>query len=418
MKSPSGVRPPRRVTRALALALAIALFVAGYSFASALSGAQRSDLDAFFWDASQRVVSGHLLHLYSGSFTSGYPDANGPVGVALLVPFAAVLDWLGKAGDVMVRAAVANAVGAACAVLVAQQFLLAIESGRGRIEWKAATASVVLASPVLWITVNDYGHLEQPIEILFTLLATRAWLARRSYSAGAAIGLAVLSRTSAVLSGVALFAVSLRHRDRTWNGKAAFATLAVVAGGLAPFVAVDAQGIFHSLIGYRGALPIGGGSFWYLLAGSGAGSFAQAADGLLAVCAAIAISAVIVILKPSSTESVAGIFGLITITSCCFPLFAKTVYAYYLLEPFVFGAVWWLARPASAWSWRASVPLLLTASALILSWGRSLSPGPALAADSVSVSAIIAFVIALVVCDSLRAGHGAAHGFANASAVV
>jgi hypothetical protein len=93
---------------------------------------------------------------------------------------------------------------------------------------------------------------------------------------------------------------------------------------------------------------------------------------------------------------------LLTVASCCFPLFAKTVFPYYLLEPYVFAAMWWLARPGSALNWRGLVPLLLTSDVFIVK-AASTSPFSAwgVVAGVVS-SAVVAAAVALVTLDLLH----------------
>ena len=106
--------------------------------------------------------------------------------------------------------------------------------------------------------------------------------------------------------------------------------------------------------------------------------------------------------QPAVATTHAGIAGLLTVAACCFPLFAKTVFPYYLLEPYIFALLWWLARPGSALNWRA--------------WCRSCSPSTssssrsrrryrspmAGAVTSVLSSAVIAVAIALVTLDLIR----------------
>jgi hypothetical protein len=56
----------------------------------------------------------------------------------------------------------------------------------------------------------------------------------------------------------------------------------------------------------------------------------------------------------------------------CFPALAKTAYPYYLLEPWVFCSVWWLARPGRVLNWRITAPALLLIDLFVLKWVVSL----------------------------------------------
>jgi len=78
------------------------------------------------------------------------------------------------------------------------------------------------------------------------------------------------------------------------------------------------------------------------------------------------------------------------------------VYPYYLLEPYVFGAAWWLARPGNALNWRASAPLLLTADVFLAKSAATLPFDGWGLAEGVTSSVILAGVVALVVLDLYR----------------
>ena len=82
-----------------------------------------------------------------------------------------------------------------------------------------------------------------------------------------------------------------------------------------------------------------------------------------------------------------------------YPMLAKTAFPYYLLEAYVFAAVWWLARPGSALNWRIAAPVLVTAGALLAEWGKSLPLSGLGVVEGVVSSLILATVIALVMLD-------------------
>ena len=94
--------------------------------------------------------------------------------------------------------------------------------------------------------------------------------------------------------------------------------------------------------------------------------------------------------------------GLVTVASCCFPLFAKTVFPYYLLEPYVFAAIWWLARPGSARNWRAVVPLLLTVDVFVVKSALTSPSSTWGVVASLVSSATVGVALALVTLDLLR----------------
>ena len=89
--------------------------------------------------------------------------------------------------------------------------------------------------------------------------------------------------------------------------------------------------------------------------------------------------------------------------SCCVPLFAKSVFPYYLPEPYVFAALWWLARPGSALNWRALIPLLLTVDVFVVK-AALMSPFSAWGAVAgVTSSTALAVAAGLVTFDLLHA---------------
>jgi hypothetical protein len=118
---------------------------------------------------------------------------------------------------------------------------------------------------------------------------------------------------------------------------------------------------------------------------------------------AIALVVLMVWRRPLIGATHAGMFGLVTIASCCVPLFAKTAFPYYLFEPYVFAVLWWLARPATPLSWRFAVPLMLTINVFIVMAATTSPFSAAGAAESVIASVVVCACIALVMLDLLRA---------------
>ena len=113
--------------------------------------------------------------------------------------------------------------------------------------------------------------------------------------------------------------------------------------------------------------------------------------------------ATLLLRKPILAQTCAGLIGLLPVASCCLPLFAKTVFAYYLAEPYVLATIWWLARPGGALNWRGLVPLLLSIDVFIIkvalispfsTWGSI---------EGVTSSAVIAVAVGLVTYDLLHA---------------
>ncbi len=380
-----------------------ALYVAMFAGASLALKTTPSDLDYFFWRAAETVASGHPLIVYSTPLTIVSANDNGPLGLVPLVPVAAVANALHVAGNLGVRAALVDGVMALFILLLAYQAVRLITRARdGGVAWPLAAAATIALAPAVWIGVLDYGHIEQPVELCLVLLAVEFALRNRSASTGIAVGAAVLARTVALFTAVPLVLIPLAaHRIRP-AVIVALAGALTVAIGLAPFVIADHAAVVHSLIGFRGTLPIVGGSFWVLARGSLLSGVAQHWDAGIAAVLAVALVSITLLRRRATPTTVAGLLGLLTIASCCLPLVAKTVFPYYLVEPAILSTVWWLARPGSARNWRIAVPLLLNADVFITKAGTTVTSGAAWTVEGVVSSVLTALVIAAVTADLFR----------------
>jgi hypothetical protein len=385
----------------------VVLYLAAWALSPLVVKTTPSDLDIYFWPSAETVVNGHPLLIYSAHIRDIYPNANGPLGLVLLVPVAALANTLGWADNLGLRAGLTDAVVALFAVLLAHETVVLIRRERGVVEWCLAAACSILLAPALWIGVIDYGHIEQPLELWLVLLAVSCVVSNRSIAGGVALGAAMLARTTAVLYLIPFALLPLATRRAKPAITMIVAAVITVAAGLAPFLIADGPAVGHSLVTYRGGLPIAGGSFWLLARQTPWEGVAQHGDVYLAIAVAVALTAVTVRRRPSTVTTATGLLGLLTVVACCFPLFAKTVYPYYLLEPYVFGAAWWLARPGSALNWRVSAPLLLTADVFLLKAGARLPFNGLAVAEGVASSAILAVVVAVVSIDLFRSSTAA-----------
>ena len=386
----------------------VVLYAAAWALTSLVFKTTPSDLDLYFWPSAETVAGGHPLLIYSAYGHDIYPNANGPLGLVPLIPVVALANALGWAGNIGARSALAGAVVSLFVMLLAYQVVRMVGQGRGVVERRLATACTVLLAPALWMGVIDYGHIEQPIELCFVLLGASWALRGRSALAGVAVGAAVLTRTIAAFSVIPLAVVPLARRSARRSAATIAACGVTVVVGIAPFLIANGPAVTHSLLTYRGSLPVGGGSFWLVGGQTGWARVAQYGDVAIAAVAGTALIAITLRRNITLAFTPTGLFGLLTVTSACFPLFAKTVFDYYLVEPYIFGVVWWLARPGSALNWRALVPVLLTADVLLSKLGETLSTDW-LVVEGVTSSVIIAVVVAMVKADLWRSPrHGVA----------
>ena len=386
-----------------------AVYVAASVVAPLILKTTPSDLDLYFWPSAETVISGHPLLIYAAHQHDVYPNANGPLGLVPLIPIAALFNSAGWAGTLAGRAALAGAVVSLVVLLLAYQTVRLVETARGGVRRPLLIACTVLLAPALWIAVLDYGHVEQPVELCFTLLAMRCFLRRSNVLTGVALGASVLTRTIAGFCALPFLLIPLvtgRLRTSLTIALGAVVTIAVV---MAPFVLADAQSVTHSLLTYRGSLPIDGGSFWIAVRDTSWARVIRSGDVYIGAVVAVGLVTVTLRRAPNVARTQAGIAGLLTVASCCFPLSAKTVFPYYLLEPYLFATLWWLSRPGSALNWRAAVPLLLTIDVFIVKVASTPPAGSWGVAASVVSSSVVVLALGLVTLDLLRTPVPAAH---------
>ena len=380
-----------------------AVYVAASAVAPLILKSTPSDLDLYFWPSAETVISGHPLLIYAAHAHDVYPNANGPLGLVPLIPIAALANALGWAGSLAGRAALAGAVVSLAVLLLAYQTFRLIEAARGRVRWPLLVVCAVVLAPALWIAVLDYGHVEQPVELCFMLLAIRCFLSNRNGLTGIALGAAALTRTIALFGALPLLLVPALTGRLRLSATIAIAAAITIVVVTAPFFLTDGPAVTHSLLTYRGGLPIGAGSVWIIVRDASWAGVIRSGDVYVGACVSLALVVVALRRNPTVARTHAGLAGLLTVSSCCFPLFAKTVFPYYLLEPYLFAVLWWLSRPGNALNWRALVPLLLTIDVFILKAATSLAPSGLAAAASVVSSSVIGLAVGIVTLDLLRA---------------
>jgi hypothetical protein len=364
-----------------------------------------SDLDLYIWPQAETVVAGHPLLIYAAHGHSTFMNDNGPLGLVPLVPMAALANALGWAGSLTGRAALAGAAASLFVLLLAYQTVHFVAAARGAVRWPLAVAATVLLAPALWIAVLDYGHIEQPVELCLLILGITCALRKKNVLSGIALGAAILARTIAGFCVIPLVLAALVRRQPRAAATIAVTALVTIAVGLTPFVLADAQATLHALITYRASIPISGGSFWIVARDASWAGLVGSSDVYLGAAVAVALVAVTLWRRPSNGTTHAGVIGLITVASCCVPLFAKSVFPYYLFEPYVFAVLWWLARPGTAINWRAVVPVLLTVDVFIVMVATASPSSAAAAAASVLSSIVVGLCVALVTFDLFRAPH-------------
>ena len=338
--------PPRRAFRFLLKPSTWVVPYVALWFGVGLLPFQPTDLDIFFWPSAKVAVTGHPLLVYTAGGHDTYPNANGPLA---LVPLSAVgvlvnaFGWLDAATP---RRAIALAFFSLFLLLMAREAVRAIDRLRGRPlrgYLRLFAYGAMALCPQAWQSVAGYGHIEQPLEIWLLLISARMLEGEKPGRAGVAFALGILSRSSAVLLAVPLTLAAWQRKPASAL-KLLVATGATAAAGLAPFLLADPSDVIHSLFTYRGGLVVGAGSVWSLTYGSRLEGVVQHWDIAAVLAVGVAANAWLA-LRPGGLAG-ARLFAGMALSSTAFAMLAKTVWAYYLFEAFVFGAVW-------AWSrWR------------------------------------------------------------------
>jgi len=215
------------------------------------------------------------------------------------------------------------------------------------------------------------------------LLGVNALADGRAGWAGVFLGLALLTRSSALVYVIPLLGVTLWRRR--WSQAARFVALyaLVVVAGLAPFLLADRENTLFSLVNFRGELPVGGYSLWGMLIGTPWETFAKHYDSLVVLGAALVITLLALIIRRDLDVTSRDFYVLLALCGLCFTLFIKTVWPYYLFEPYVFIVAWWIPwlREARAqWSWllwllAMILPLALIAAGALVDY-RVYNPPP------------------------------------------
>ncbi len=360
----------------------------------------KTDLDVFFLPSAQLALAGHPLFAYAVRYhtvAATYANANGPLSLVPLVIVAWIAQRFGWLNDLRLEHLVITATFSLFSLLMAREAVLAIDRLRGRpltgVRRPAAYAALA-ASPLLWLSLVGYGHIEQPIEVGMILFAVRGLVGNRPGRAGLGLGLAVLARTSAVVYAVPLVLVVLARRGPGPAARMLAAAVSTVTLGLVPFLIADQADVAFSLVTSHGDLPVGLGSIWRLTAGTPFEQLAQHADTLFVLLAALVISLGVLLTQRDLAVDGADLYGFLSLVGVCFPLLAKTVWSYYFFEPAVFATVWWLARPGWRRLWAWSPTAFLTGCAVIAEAATDTTNSVAAVGESLLMAGLLsAFIL-------------------------
>lgn len=350
-----------------ALLLGAAAIVRG---TRAVVSPQDSDLTTFFFPAANEILHGHPWMIYAvrafGTYPLGYPNYNPPISIFLMAPLLAVAHATGIDANLGALISFVSipfmlfvlALGYATIRALRQLFPAIPETQR------FLAYLLIIFSPLTWQTFITWYHLEQPLMLALLVGAIVAFQARREGVAGVLAGLAVLSRTTAIVPLVAFGVLLLAGRE--WRALIRFGGLAaLVAGvGFAPFFLFDRADTTYSLVSWRGTSEIGGNSIWSILRydGTAAASHlrytidhvARRLD-MYTVVVFVIIVALLAVNRLRISAYSREAWAILAIAALAVPMLSKNNWPYYYLEPFVFILIWEFAsmhdRRSGVWRW-------------------------------------------------------------------
>jgi hypothetical protein len=333
---------------------------------SAIAVAQDSDLTNFFFKSANYILQGHPWDIYAArgsGLTATYPNFNPPLSIFLMAPLLALAHTL----HAVSYGAQITVVSLPFVVLVPLLAFITVRILRRLYPVMPETQqflafALIALSPLTWQSLTPWYHLEQPLMLCLLLCAVAALQARREGLAGLLAGLAVLTRTTALMPLIALGVLLLFERE--WRGLLRFGGVAAAVAllGMAPFFLFDPHNTIYSLVTWRGSSQIGGNSIWSIFAYSGDGSsirhllngIAERLD-TYSVLLLIVIVAFVAARRRHISAYSTDAWAVIAIACLATPMLSKTIWPYYYIEPFVALLIWEFAtmynRRGGLWRW-------------------------------------------------------------------
>jgi hypothetical protein len=192
------------------------------------------------------------------------------------------------------------------------------------------------------------------------------------------------------------------------------AAAVTVALGLAPFLLADGADTLFSLVTFRGALPVGGGSIWELTVGTRFEGWAQHLDSAAVIAVALIAAGGVRWRVRRRAPDRRTAYGILALVALCFPLLVKTVWPYYFLDCYVLAAVWSLGAPGGpgprATALRVLLPAAISGCALLAELGVDAGSGPGLRRAESAAMFVILTAIALGLARALTRDYGTAVG--------
>jgi hypothetical protein len=396
---------------------------------SAIKTAGDSDLITFFFPAAQNILLGHPLHIYAVN-AGGYPNYNPPLSIFLMAPLLKLAETIGFAQNYGEQITFVTLPFIVLVPLLGYMVVRALRRLYPAIpdaQLLLAYALIVL-SPLTWQSIATWYHVEQPLMLCLLIGAVLLLRQRHEELAGVLAGLAVLSRTTALMPLIALGMLLLLARE--WRSLLRFAG---VAGGLvlvvmAPFFIADPHDATYSLLSWRSGAPIGGNTVWAIFSYEGTNhllhqmnSAARRLD-MYVVVLFIVIVTYLAWRRWQISAFGTEVWALLAVALIAVPMLSKTNWPYYYLEPFVFLLIWEFAsmhdRISGVWRWPVLALCFLAVTATLSQYVGlvSVGYGDRVLVGVTSSGAMFAFVLGIWA--RLDAKKSAVARVANGQAVV
>jgi hypothetical protein len=336
-----------------------------------------SDLTNFFFRSADYILAGNPWHMYAVR-AGTYPNYNPPVSIFLMAPLLSLAHAIGfdkNAGELITFICIPFMVFVPVLGLMVLRALRYLYPEIPEAQRFLAYALIIL-SPLTWQTYGTWYHIEQPMMLCLLVGAVLALQQRREMLAGLLAGLAVMTRTTALIPLIALGVLLVMGGEWRTLLKLAGVGLAVVAIILGPFFLADRADTIYSFLTWRGTATIGGNSIWTIFAASpGTTGLRHTLDEIArrldmpSVILLVAVVAVVAARNRRISAFGRDAWAILAVGALAVPMLSKTNWPYYFLEPFVLLLIWEFAsmydRRAGLWRWPVlSISYLATAATL------------------------------------------------------
>jgi hypothetical protein len=366
-----------------------------------------SDLTNFFFRSADYILRGDPWHMYAVRASGAYPNYNPPLSIALMAPLLALARAVGFAknyGEVITFVCIPFLVFVPLLGYLVLRVLRHLYPEMPEAQQLIAYG-LILLSPLTWQTYGIWYHIEQPMMLCLLIGAVLAVQQRREMLGGVLAGLAVMTRTTALIPLIALGLLLLFGGQWRALIKLAGAAAIVVVVVMAPFFLVDRADTVYSFLTWRGTAPIGGNSIWSLFATSNTTGLRHTLDlvarrlDMPTVVLFVLVATYLAVRTFGITAYSREAWAILTVAALAVPMLSKTNWPYYYLEPFVPMLIWEFTsmydRRPGVWRWPVlSLSYLATTATLSQYIGlQSVGFLDRVAVGLLDFAAMLAFVV-------------------------